>query len=425
MVFMYALIDGNNFYVSCERVFNPKLNNKPIVVLSNNDGCVISRSNEAKALGINMGQPSYQLNSIFHKYNVKIFSTNFTLYGDMSRRMHSILATFSKEIEIYSIDEAFLHLQGHRNFTYYYNLAEKIRNTVLKYIGIPTGIGIAKTKTLAKIANHIAKHNTSKNNICVLLTQKEIQTALKQTPVEKIWGVGKKFAAMLKLYNINTAYDFTKLSEDWVKSKMTITGVNMQRELRGYNEIKLDDIRSHKKSIATTRTFGKATCDYNTVKTAVATFAVRCSEKLQKQNSIAAFITVFIRTDKHKEDEPQYRNSFILTLPVATASEMELVKHAETALQKIFKKGYKYKRVGVIVTGILDKHEIQPNLFYNYNIEKHDRISETIRKINTKHGKDSIRLATISPSETWRLQRNYLSPRYTTDWKELFEVKAK
>jgi DNA polymerase V len=422
---MYALIDGNNFYVSCERVFNPALNGKPVVVLSNNDGCVISRSNEAKALGIKMGEPAFQLRETFRKHGVKIFSTNFTLYGDMSRRMHSLLADFGEDIEIYSIDEAFLHLPDNLSKEDYLALGRKIYSAVLNGIGIPTGIGIAATKTLAKIANRIAKKEKEYGNVCVLDGENEITEALKKTPIEKVWGVGRKLSVMLKTHNVGTAYDFTKLPADWVRRKMTVTGLKMQRELLGYDEIDLDDIREPKKSIATTRTFGKATSDYGLIETAISTFAVRCAEKLQKQNSIASFITVFLRTDKHREDEPQYGNAYTMALPVATSSELELVKHAVNALREIFREGYNYKRAGVIVTGISNKKEVQPDIFYDYDFEKHERISNAINEINAKYGRDTLRLAAISPSEKWRLQRNFLSPRYTTSWDEILKVKAK
>ncbi len=419
---MFALVDGNNFYVSCERVFNPKLHGKPVVVLSNNDGCVISRSNEAKSLGIKMGEPAFQLENLFKKHDVKIYSANFPLYGDMSQRMHDTLRTFSEEMEIYSIDEAFLSFPDLDNPQEYVELGEKIKKTIRRNLGLPVGIGIAKTRTLAKVANHLAKKIQKYDNVCALYSQEEINKALKLTPVEDIWGVGRRFAAMLKSYGIATAHDFVGLSEDWVKSKMTISGLKTLRELKGFNEINLDDLYVPKKSISTTRTFGRTTSDFDLLQTAVATFASNCAENLRKQNSVASFVTVFLRTNKHREDLPQYRNSQTLALPVATSDTFEIVKYANLALRKIFRPNFEYKRAGVFVTGIENKNSIQPNLFYDYDFRKSERIMRVLEKINARYGKNTLRVASVSPSETWRIRNNSLSPRYTTEWNEILKI---
>ncbi len=422
---MFALVDANNFYVSCERIFDPTLNGKPVVVLSNNDGCVIARSNEAKALGIKMGEPAFQLEETFRKHNVKIFSTNFTLYGDISQRMHDILREFTPQIEIYSIDEAFLDFRNLHQVAPTEELGRQIRKTVRKNIGIPVSVGISKTKTLAKVANHLAKRNPQYDGVLYLQDENEITEALKQTPIEEVWGIGRRFAIKLKANNVNTAYDFTKLPEDWVKRQMTITGLKTQQELKGINTIELEDVRPPKKSIATTRTFGKSTSDYDLISTAVSTFAVRCAQKLRKQKSVASFITVFVATDRHRLDEPQYRNSFTVALPVQTASDFELVKYAKFALDKIFIEDYNYKRAGVIVTGISDDSAVQPDMFYDFDFKKDKKITEAIEKINKRFGKDAIRIASITPTETWRIKRNLFSPAYTTSWDDILKVKAK
>ncbi len=394
------------------------------MVLSNNDGCVISRSNEAKALGIKMGEPAFQLKDLFKKFDVKIFSTNFTLYGDMSQRMHDILKEFTPHIEIYSVDEAFLDFYGLEKIAPLEKLGEKIRKTVKQNIGIPVSVGIAKTKTLAKVANHLAKKDEAYDGVCVLKTKEEADNALKRTPVEKIWGVGRRYAIMLKAHNVKTAYEFSRLPESWVRRKMSVVGLKTQRELKGYNEIDIEDIRSPKKSISTTRTFGRSTSDFDLISTAVSTFAARCAEKLREQNSVASFVTVFLRTDKHRLDEPQYRNSKTMAFPVQTANEFEIVKLANAALRSIYLPEYNYKRAGVIVTGISEARDIQQNLFYEYDFEKEERLTSAMDKINLKFGKDTLRLAAITPTETWRLRRNLFSPNYTTSWDDILQVKA-
>ncbi len=421
---MFALVDGNNFYVSCERVFNPKLNGLPVVVLSNNDGCVIARSNEAKALGIKMGEPAFQLDALFKRYNVKIFSANFALYGDMSQRMHEILSSFTPHLEIYSIDEAFLDFSGLDSFESYETTGRKIRKTVMQNIGLPVSVGIAETKTLAKAANHLAKKIPGYDGVCLLKNKDEINEALKLLPVEKVWGIGRRFAAMLKARNVNTAFDFANLPEDWVRRKMTISGLKTQRELKGFNEIKLEDVRPSKKSISTTRTFGRSTNDYDLINAAVSTFAARCAQKLRRQKTVAAFVTVFLRTNKHRLDQPQYRNSYTVALPVQTSSEFEIVKYAIFGLDKIFREEFDYKRAGVIVSGISDAGNVEPDLFHDYNFEKEEKIAKAIDKLNYKFGKDTVRLAAVTPSETWRLRQNMFSPRYTTSWNEILTIKT-
>ncbi len=421
---MYALVDGNNFYVSCERVFNPKLIGVPVVVLSNNDGCIIARSQEAKALGLKMGDPAFKNRQIFDEENVKVFSSNYELYGDMSRRMHHVFKTFAPIVEIYSIDESFLDLSCLDKSERLEEYGVKIKQKVLRDVGIPVGVGIAKTKTLAKIANHLAKKIPQLNGVCVLRNKEQIDYALKFTAIEDVWGIGRKYSAKLKIKGINTAYDFVNLPESWVLREMTIVGLKTYHELKGKKRLSLEEIRPPKKAIATTRSFGRKVSDIKNLRTAVATHATRCSEKLRRQKSIAAYVSVFILTDRFNEEEPQYYNNYTISLPVPSNNQLEIVNYALTALDKIYSAGYNYKKTGVIVTGILPEDEVQTDLFYEIDIEKHKRLMKQIDKLNNRYGKDTVKLGIMEMQKEWRLRREMLSKRFTTNWDEILTLKV-
>ncbi len=418
---MYALIDANNFYVSCERAFNRKLSDVPVLVLSNNDGCVISRSQEVKNLGIKMGEPFFKIQSILEKNNVVVFSSNYELYGDMSHRLHQILREFSPEVEVYSIDEAFIRILPLQNGMNYLQYAQNIKNTISQYLSLPVGIGIGRTKTLSKIANHLAKKS---NGICVLDSEEKENTSLKSTPIEEVWGIGRQYYKFLQKKFINTAWDFVQMPESWILKNMTKVGLKTLHELKGLPRIDLEEVRPKKQGIATTRSFSQKTDDFANVQEAIATHASRCSEKLRRQNSIATYLTVFIHTDPFGEHDSQYYNSKTLALPIPTNSQLEIVKFAVKALKLIFEKGFYYKKAGVIVTELMDENSVQGNLFYEFDTKQHSNLMGKLDEINKKYGKDTVKLAIMGQNKKWQLKRELLSPRYTTNWDEIIEIKA-
>jgi len=416
---MYALVDGNNFYVSCERVFNPSLEGKPVVVLSNNDGCIISRSNEAKALGLKMAEPVFKRKDVIEKNKVEVFSSNYTLYGDMSNRMMSTLQTFTPDIEVYSIDEAFLNLAGmHIDLVEYGN---KIRNTVYKNIGIPVGVGIACTKTLAKIANKISKKHSG---VFVIDSDRVRDWALRNTPIEDVWGIGRQYTKMLMKNGINTAFDFSQLDANWVRGKMTVVGQRTRDELLGKPCITLDTMVRAKKNIATTRAFGKKLSDINIIAEAVATHAVRCAEKLRRQRSVASYLTIFIHTDPFSQNERYIYNSLTITLPMPSNTNHELAKAALEGLKRIYCPKLLYKKTGVIVSGISSDTFVQGNLFEVGSNEKYKSISKLADELNSRYGRDKLKLAVQGNHKDWKLKQEKLSPRYTTQWDELLKVKS-
>lgn len=420
---MFALIDCNNFYASCERLFQPKLKNQPIVVLSNNDGCVIARSNEAKKLGIPMGAAAHEYKQIFEQNNIHVFSSNYALYGDMSNRVMTMLRDFSPDIEIYSIDEAFLKLVGFEKYIDFNEYARQIRYKVTKGTGIPISVGIAPTKALSKVANKIAKKFPERTeNAYVIDTEEKRIKALKWLPIEDVWGIGYRHAQRLRSKGINTAYAFTLLSEDWVKKNMSIVGLRLQKELKG--EPCLDiDLPQSKKNIATTRSFDKNQFELEYIKERVITYAVTCAEKLRKQNSVCNALMVFIHTNGHRKDLPQYGRNIVIKLPFPSNSNIEIGHFASIGLSKIFKEGYQYKKAGVIVMDITPENIRQVNIFENSN-EKHKPLMELMDKINNGIGRTKIKLASQDLERTWKMKQEKLSPRYTTRIKEVISIKA-
>ena len=419
---MFALIDCNNFYVSCERVFNPKLNNQPVVVLSNNDGCAISRSNEAKALGIPMGAPAFKYEKVFQKNNVEVFSSNFPLYGDMSSRVMSIISKFTPNIEIYSIDEAFLKFGGFENYDLQ-SYCEEIKKTVLKWTGIPVSIGVAPTKALAKVANRISKKfpNQTKGVYLIHSEEKRIK-ALKWLKIEDVWGIGFKHAERLKNIKINTAYNFINLEDSWVRKNMSVVGLRLKKELEGESILNLEEVRSPKKAIATTRSFEGTITDYEKIKERISTFAICCAEKLRSQNSNCNSIYVFVRSNKFQKNKTQYRNGILITIPFSTNSNMVISKYAVEGLQKIFKKGINYKKAGTVVMGLDSSDSRQLNLFENEN-PKHKYLMKTIDFIQKKEGQSKIKLASQDLRKRWKMKQESLSPNYTCKLNDIIKVK--
>ena len=419
---MFALVDCNNFYVSCERVFNPKLNNKPVVVLSNNDGCAISRSNEAKALGIPMGAPAFKYENIFKENDVEVFSSNFPLYGDMSSRVMSILSKFTPNIEMYSIDEAFLKFEGFENYDLE-SYCQKIKDIVLKWTGIPISIGIAPTKALAKVSNRIAKKfpNQTKGVYSINSKEKRIK-ALKWLNIGDVWGIGFRHAKRLKNIKIDTAYNFINLEDNWVRKNMSVVGLRLKKELEGKSVLELEEVRSPKKAIATTRSFEGTITDYEKIKERVSTFAICCAEKLRAQNSNCNSIYVFVRSNKFQKNKAQYRNGILMTIPFSTNSNMIISRYAIEGLKKIFKKGINYKKSGTILMGLDSSNSYQLNLFENEN-PKHKHLMKTIDFIQKKEGQSKIKLASQDLRKRWKMKQEKLSPNYTCKVDEIINVK--
>ena len=416
---MIALVDCNNFYASCERVFQPKLEGKPIVVLSNNDGCVIARSNEAKALGIKMGAPAFKMKSIFDRNNVSVFSSNFALYGDISNRVMRILSQKAPAIEIYSIDEAFLDFNGIKKPNHF---SIELRKIVKKWTGIPVSIGVAPTKTLAKVANHVAKKYKS-NGVFVLNNESSINRVLKHIPVEELWGVGRQYAKFLSSRGFETAYDLVSANESWIRTNMKVNGLRMVKELKGIPCYELELTSARKKNICTSRSFGMEVKELKDLKEAVANHATMCAMKLRKEKSLATSILVFIKTNPFKNEDFQYNNAQKIIMKVPSNDSMEITKNALLLLNRIYKKGYSYKKAGVIVSDIVPEGSRQLSLFTNKDPFKVNNVMKAIDKVNQAMGRNKVRLAVQGFDRKWRLKQEKLSPCYTTRFSDILTVK--
>lgn len=416
---MIALVDCNNFYASCERVFQPKLEGKPIVVLSNNDGCVIARSNEAKALGIKMGAPAFKVKEVFEAHKVNVFSSNFALYGDLSARVMQILAHQAPAIEIYSIDEAFLDFSGIMKPN---EFSAELRSKVKQWTGIPVSIGIAPTKTLAKVANYVAKKH-KKNGVFLLKNKATIQEVLKYIPVEELWGIGRRYTKFLSKRGFKTAYDLANASESWVRTNMTINGLRMVKELKGIPCHVLENQPPRKKNICTSRSFGVDVKELSELKEAVANYATMCAMKLRKERSLAGSILVFIKTNPFKNEGYQYNNCQKFILDVPTNDSLELTKKAIKVLEAIYKKGYAYKKAGVIVSNIVPNSSQQMSLFSQKDPFKNKNIMQAMDHINQTMGRHKVRLAVQGFDRKWRLKQEKLSPCYTTRFSDMLNVK--
>lgn len=418
---MYALIDCNNFYASCERVFRPDLNGKPIVVLSNNDGCVIARSNEAKAVGVPMGAPAFEFKELFKQHQVHVFSANFPLYGDMSNRVMTLLGEYSPEIEVYSIDEAFLKLTGFEYFDLQAYGLDMVKR-VTKGTGVPISVGIAPTKALAKVANRIAKKFPKETNATYIIDSEEKRIkALKWLKVEDIWGIGRQSAKKLRDQGVRTAYDFTNMNDSWVQHQLSIVGLRLKKDLLGFPTLDLEDIKA-KKNIATTRSFERPLTELKDLKERVATFAVSCSEKLRKQHSCCAAMMIFIHTNGFRKDLPQYSRNISVKLPFPTNSSIELAKFATQALERIYQPGYAYKKAGVIIMNFVQEDQVQLSMFENSN-PKHASLMKAIDVLNHRFGQQKVKLAAQDQKRVWKMRQEKLSQRYTTNLNEIITIK--
>ena len=419
---MFALVDCNNFYASCERVFQPQWEGKPVVILSNNDGCVIARSNEAKALGIPMGAPAFQYQAQFKQQGVKVFSSNYPLYGDMSSRVMSILEQYTPNVEIYSIDEAFLQFKGFDLF----DLREegkKMRKQVRQWTGIPVSVGMAPSKALAKIANKIAKKFAVKTEgvYCIDNEEKRIK-ALKWTPIGDVWGIGRQHRQRLEAMGIENAWQFTMLPDDWIRKHMSVLGLRLKKDLQGLPSIQLEENPPPKKGIATTRSFEGTLTSFTDLEERISTFATSCAEKMRKQQSSCNALLVFVRSDPHKKGEAPYRNSCVLSLPYATDSSIILSKYAVLGLRKIFKDGVSYKKAGVMIMGLVPTQKRQLSLFENKNT-KHVALMQRLDQIHKRFGPNQIKLANQDLNRTWKMKQEHLSNRFTTELTEVITVR--
>lgn len=419
-----ALVDCNNFYVSCERVFNPKLEARPVVVLSNNDGVIISRSNEAKALGIGMAVPFFKVQRLIQEHDVLVYSANFALYGDMSRRVMTALSQFSPGMEVYSIDEAFLDLSGFKvsGLTEY---GRTIRATVKQWTGIPVSIGIAITKTLAKLANELAKHSSRAGGVVNLVNSTHLERALSQVEVEDVWGIGRKTAPRLREQGIKTALDLCNANETWIEKHLGMTGLRTVTELRGTPCITLESSPPPKQGITTSRSFGVPVESLADLKEAVADYVSRAAEKLRGEGSVAKVLTVLLMTNPFGRD-PQYHNSISIEFPVPTDSTPELLRSALTGTEKVFRKGYRYHKAGVMLTGLMPRGQTQTDLWEQGEPDRgrKERLMRALDAVNARMGAGTVAFAAEGIHKVWRMKSERRSKRFTTRWDELVEVKA-
>jgi DNA polymerase V len=427
---MYALIDINNFYASCERIFNPNLRNKPVCVLSNNDGCIVARSNEIKAAGIPMGAPYFKYKDKLDEIGAVVFSSNYALYGDMSARVMSLLAQFGN-IEVYSIDEAFLECD-HIATDQLYEFGLEIQQTVSQYLGLPCCVGFGNTKTLAKVANETAKKDSKLaqpvlHGVCVLADETQVNKALENLEVREIWGIGRKYSQYLINHGILTAKQFKDADETWVKKTLKMVGARTQRELKGFVGVGLDSSSETKKSIISSRSFGKNVCTKVELSEAVSTYTSRVAEKLRKQKSCTTALTVFILTNRFGPKKSYYYGTKSAILNEQTNFTADLVIEANKLLDEIYVDGLKYKKAGVIVWGLVDEDKTQKNIFHDTDEYekiklKQAVISKTIDSLNKKFGNHSLKIGSMGVKQDWNMKSGLRSDRFTTVWDELLTI---
>ena len=413
-----ALVDCNSFYVSCERLFNPKIQYKPVVVLSNNDGCVISRSNQAKALGIKMGEPYFKVKELIKKNKVHIFSSNYALYGDLSRRVMKVLKTFSPNVEIYSIDEAFIDL-SFLNEKEIENYGKEIREKVLKWTGIPTSVGISSTKTLSKVANHIAK----KEKTGVMYLYKNIDEKLKNFPVEDVWGVGKQLTKFYTKNGIDNAYQLKNVSNTWVKKRTNVLGSKTAMELRGVSCIGLDVHEEKRKNCCVSRSFGKKVTNLQKLEEAITTYCLNAAEKIRADDQVSKRLTVFIRTSPFNKNRKHYSNAHTIDLPIATSNSIELIKNARKALKNIYKTGYFYQKVGIILSKLKESESSEINLLTPILEKKSKTLMRAIDYTNMRYGRNAISIAQAGIDKVWKMRRKHSSRIDTASFDSLPKIR--
>jgi len=416
---MFALIDGNNFYVSCERVFNPKLAETPMVVLSNNDGCVVARSNEVKALGVKMGVPWYQIRELAEKHGIRAFSSNYSLYADMSSRMMSVLANYSPDQEVYSIDECFLGLDGfgRRDLVAY---GQRMRAQVRQWVGIPVCVGIGASKTLAKLANHCAKKNLAgRDGVCDLSQLEPAQRTriFAALPVNEVWGVGRRLTEQLNQRGIQSVEDLRRSDPETVRQAFSVVLERTVRELNGVSCLSLEAVAPNKHEIMSSRSFGAYIYDLPSLAEAVAAYVARAAEKLRHQHSLAGMLQVYIRTNPFKDNAPQYHPGLTIPLPEATDDTLRLIRAAHWGLRKIYRPGYAYQKAGIALLDLRPRAQAQMDLFST----RPDRapLMRVMDQINATYGRGSLRSAAEGMTQAWRMKRERMSPAYTTRWDAL------
>ena len=420
---MIALVDCNSFYASCEQVFRPDLQGKPVIVLSNNDGCVIAANKEAKALtDLPMFQPIFKIKKLLEENNVTYFSSNYTLYSDMSRRVMDTLKLFSPLVEEYSIDESFVDLSNSPGNDFE-NIGKNIKNTVQKNTGIPVGVGIAKTKSLSKLANKFAKKIPEHQDVYVVDSEEKRLHLLSNLRVKDIWGIGKKHAEKLQKNNIETALEFANLPVAWVRKEMTVIGERLWRELNNEPCLDLVNLPEAKQGIGTAKSFGKRLSDYSLIEEACSFYVAEVADLLRQQKSSASQIEISIQTNSQSQNDQQYQNKILITLESPSNSTIKLTKEALKGLKQIYKPGFRYKKVGVNLLHLVPDNEIQTGLFETISKIESKEITKVIDDLNNKFGKNKVKIATVGNREKeWALIKEHRSPRYTTQWSELLTI---
>jgi len=419
---MFALVDANSFYATCERIFRPDLAGKPVVVLSNNDGCIVARSKEAKTLGIDMQKPYFQIREIIEAHGVVVFSSNYTLYANMSQRLHSILGGFPDRLETYSIDECFLFWKS-QPLEGWTALARRIAETVRQWTGLTVGVGMGETKTLAKLGNHLAKRGKNATGVHVIESQDDATAALESVELGDIWGISGGFTRRLQRLGIDKPIELRQANPHYIRQHLGVVGERIVHELRGVSCIELEEITLDKQNICCSRSFGKVTADYNMIREATVTFASQACVKLRRQNLVAGKLSVFIQTDRHSDDE-QYGGWWASRLLAPTDDTRLIAEHAAWSLRRIYRPEFRYKKAGVLLMDLCKRSISQRTLFVHCHPEISAKLMTAVDRINEEHGRGTIRLASASPvalnpCRTWHLRSDHRSPRYTTRWDEL------
>jgi len=417
---LLALLDCNNFYVSCERAFNPALEGKPVLVLSNDDGCCVARSNEVKALGIKMGAPYFKIEPLVRKHHIQVFSSNYSLYGSVSQRVMTLLEELAPACEVYSVDEAFLDLKLADGCSL--KLAQHIRKTVLKWTRIPVCLGLGPSKTLAKVANRVAKKHPEYGGIFDISTV-DPEPILASLDVQDVWGVGYRYARALREQGIMTALDLRNAPQGWIKQRFGVTLTRTVLELQGLSYLPLDLSPVPKKGITCSRSFGRPVVQLSELQEAVATYTTRAAEKLRREGVIAPVLTVFITTSRFREG-PSYSNSATLSLPVATDDTAELIGYALRGVESIYRSGYLYIKAGVMLLNLMPATLVQPNFFDSRDRERYRLLMQTIDGINTRFGSGTLQFAAAGLVKPWAMRSAQRSLRFTTRWAEIPVVKA-
>lgn len=420
---IFALVDCNNFYVSCERLFRPELRNRPVVVLSNNDGCVISRSQEAKAIGVPMAAPAFKYKNFFLHNNVKVFSSNYALYGDMSQRVTAALASITPDLEVYSIDESFLEFPPCMLPELSY-IGREIKDRILKWTGVPVSVGFGSTKTLAKVASNFAKKYPQTKGIFSLCRRDDMDRLLSKVPVTDVWGIGRRHGKRLISRGISTARDFKNLPNLWIKKNMSITGLHTALELRGTPCFELDNAPQPKKTVSSSRSFGRPVSTLPELEESVAAYVARAGEKLREQESLAGGVMVYLTTNRHN-DLPQYSNSTTRMFSVATDYTPELIRNGLQCIRSIYKDGFMFKKTGIVLLDLCGKYNRQCNLLELDSKEdsgKKEKLMELLDSANTRFGRRTLTYASEGLEQPWKMNRNYKSPAYTTRWDELPKI---